>query len=65
MASLEAEVLAVPPELKGFVVSKPALELPKISAKAIKDTTEMHLGAKVSAQYAHQAPPRSPEWAAT
>jgi hypothetical protein len=49
MSGLEAEVLAVPPELKGFVVSKPALEIPKISAKSIRETTELHLGHKVSA----------------
>ncbi len=49
MAQLAREVLAVPPELKGFVVAKPALEIPKISAKAIRDTTELRLSNKVSA----------------
>lgn len=47
MAAIVREVLAVPQELKGFVVSKPALELPKISAKTIRDCTELHLGGKV------------------
>ncbi|KAA0154935.1 hypothetical protein FNF29_02079 [Cafeteria roenbergensis] len=46
MAQLAREVLAVPPELKGFVVAKPALEIPKISAKAIRDTTELRLSNK-------------------
>lgn len=47
MAQLAREVLAVPPELRGFVVAKPALEIPKISAKAIKDTTELRMSNKV------------------
>jgi len=54
MAKLSQEVLSVPPEYAGLVVSKPAALLPVLSAESIRNCTELvmnHMGLQKLANF--------------